>query len=80
MVKGAHCQILYLLPQYSTGVTGKNTCFKPGEAEEYVFGEKQRDRMRSLRLLTTQFDGYIDVVQKLFLGNFPNEKLRQCTK
>lgn len=69
-----------ILSPCNQGVTGKNACFKAGEPDEYVFGEKRRDRMLPLRLLTTQFNGHIDVVRKLFLGDIANEKLRQCTK
>lgn len=80
---GNHLNFLYqslVLSSSNQGVTGTHTYSKPGEWDQYVFGEKPRDRMLPLKLLTTQCSGDIDVVRKLFLGNISHERLRQCTK
>ena len=62
------------------GVAGTQAYLRPDEPDVYEFGEKPRDRMLPLRLLTGQYSGSTDVVTKMLLGNPSDSKLRQCTK
>ncbi|XP_028400327.1 mediator of RNA polymerase II transcription subunit 16-like [Dendronephthya gigantea] len=78
-----HLNFLYqsmLMTPTNQGITGKQAYLKPDEPDVYEFGDKPRDRMLPLRLLTTQYSGHVDVVTKQFLGNASDRKLRQCTK
>ncbi|CAB3978428.1 mediator of RNA polymerase II transcription subunit 16 isoform X1 [Paramuricea clavata] len=79
----SHLNFLYqsmLTSPTTQGVAGKQAYLKPDEPDVFEFGEKPRDRMVPLRLLTSQYCGNIDVVTKMFLGNASDCKLRQCTK
>ena len=78
-----HLNYLYqsmLVSPNNQGVTGKQAYLKPDEPDVYEFGEKPRERMLPLRLLTSQYSGNVDVVTKIFLGNTSDDKLRQCTR
>lgn len=71
---------LFIEYTLSIGIIGQQSYLNPNEPDVYEYGQKPRERMLPLRLLTSQYNGDVDVVSKFLLGNDSGVILRRCTR
>ncbi|XP_046840537.1 mediator of RNA polymerase II transcription subunit 16-like isoform X2 [Xenia sp. Carnegie-2017] len=78
-----HLSFLYqsmIVSSTNQGIIGQQSYLNPNEPDVYEYGQKPRERMLPLRLLTSQYNGDVDVVSKFLLGNDSGVILRRCTR